>query len=129
MIAIELLENHPETSKFIQRWYTNKMYKSFEDKDVPDEFKNYVEQRGVTEEQLATFIDINPRMLLDVFDTREAYIETFRENQLFLTKVNGEKCGEGYSSRRTAEWVAIVQAFILVEKQLKPVIENGEEIK
>ena len=118
MKANELLENHPETSLVVREWFLKQMYKSFEDENVPEEMKDYMKQRGVTEEQLATYIDINPRMLLDVLDSLEVYIETIREDRKFFTIVNGAKSEYGYDDRKEVEKMAIAHAFTILEERL-----------
>jgi len=78
MIAIELLENHPLASKVVSEWFLKEMRKSFKDPEVPEEMKQAMEARGVSNEHLATFLDINPRMLFDVLDASNytlAFIE------------------------------------------------------
>ena len=68
MKTIELLEKHPLTTEVVRTWFFDQMVASFADEAVPEEFKEMMKQEGVTNERLATLIDVQPRTLFDVFE-------------------------------------------------------------
>lgn len=117
----KLLKDHPKTTEVLIKWFTEKMFKSFSS-GVPEEIERYMTERGVTETQLATFMDINPRMFFDVFDGNKILIgispaldNHFYYSIIFKTKKDFKK---RFKSRLEAEFEAIKEAFKILEKQL-----------
>jgi hypothetical protein len=134
--GLELLEKHTLTAKIIRDWFLKKMMESFKDETVPEEFKQYMIDQGVENEKVATLIDVNPRMLLDVFDENEIYIHI----EPFCNELEKQLQSFGYrilfndympknmefKNRKEAELFAIEAAFEILEKQLTPK-ENTDE--
>jgi len=128
----ELLEKHPLTTEVVRSWFFEQMIKSFDDETVPEEFKDMMKQEGVTNERLATLIDVQPRTLFDVFDENNIiiYFMIFSspEGVRFSAAIhtgNGEvkpnTIGDQYKTRKEAELVAVEKAFELLEDKLKPI--------
>jgi len=130
MSTIELLEKHPLTTEVVRTWFFDGMIKSFEDQNVPEEFKEIMKQEGVTNERLATLIDVNPRVLFDVFDENGLYIHIVpfsseKEKMIFLIGIDtletlDDTPSTQYSTRKEAECVAIEKAFEILENELSP---------
>jgi hypothetical protein len=134
--GLELLEKHTLTAKIIRDWFLKKMMESFKDETVPEEFKQYMIDQGVENEKVATLIDVNPRMLLDVFDENEIYIHI----EPFCNELEKQLQSFGYrilfndympknmefKNRKEAELFAIEAAFEILEQQLTPK-ENTDE--
>ena len=121
----ELLEKHPLTTEVVRTWFFDQMTASFSDENVPEEFKEMMKQEGVTNERLATFIDVQPRTLFDVFDENDIHINIIRNNGKFMWgwSDNAEHSmkGEFINTRKKAEHAAIEKAFELLEEKLKPI--------
>lgn len=123
----ELLEKNPLATEVIRTWFFNQMIASLSDETVPEEFKEMMKQEGVTNERMATFIDVQPRTLFDVFDENEVFIfshymdvkdnveffHTFRNIDTNPVKL--------FKTRKEAELFAIEKAFELLEEKLKPI--------
>jgi hypothetical protein len=125
--GLELLEKHTLTAKIIRDWFLKKMMESFKDETVPEEFKQYMIDQGVENEKVATLIDVNPRMLLDVFDENNIVIETLLyPNGEFTIKIGNQATTNSWKTRKEAELFAIEAAFEILEKQLTPK-ENTDE--
>ena len=77
-----LLEKYPKTAKVVREWFLEKMIESLKDDSVPDEFKEFMRQEGVSNEKLAIMIGSNPRTLFDVFDANSIYIS------VMMTRLN-----------------------------------------
>jgi len=126
MKAIELLEKYPEAAKVINQFYHAKITDSMSTADVPEEFKEMLKQQEFDNEYIASFIDNNPRMLFDVFDSNGVYIEILvdltKDDALFSYVINGNIMSnvEGvlYNSRIEAEKVAIEKAFEILNDKL-----------
>jgi len=122
MNYLEILQTYPLATDVIIKWFTKKMYQSFEDESVPGEIKEFMETRGISEENLATLIEQNPRMLLDVFDTNEIIIEIYTSDKVpvkFGYMINKEHYGKAiYINRRSAEDVATLKAISELNEKL-----------
>ena len=126
MKAIELLETYPRAAEVINEFYRSKMIESMDTTDVPDDFKEMLKQQEFDNEYVAKFIDANPRILFDVFDSNGVYIEILvdltKDDALFSYVIDGDMMGnvEGilYNSRIEAEKVAIEKAFQLLNDKL-----------
>jgi hypothetical protein len=118
----ELLEMHPLTTEVIRTWFFDQMVASFDDETVPEEFKEMMKQEGVTNERLATLIDVQPRTLFDVFDANDIIIETLLyPSREFTIKIGNEATTNSWKTRKEAELFAIEAAFNLLEERLKPI--------
>lgn len=127
MSGLELLEKHPRSGEVIRAWFLKQMFESFNDKDVPDEFKDFMREQGVENDKVGKMIDINPRMLLDVFDENDVVIETsLYPNGEFTIKIGNQATTNSWKTRKEAELFAIEVAFDILENKLKPVLEDGE---
>jgi hypothetical protein len=126
MKAVELLEKYPEAAKVINEFYRNRMMNSMETDDIPDEFKEMLKQQSFDNEYIATFVDASPRMLFDMFDANNVYIEILvdltKDNALFNYIIDGDVMGNVeatlYNSRIEAEKVAIEKAFEILNDKL-----------
>jgi hypothetical protein len=104
------------------------MLESFKDETVPEEFKQFMIEQGVEEDKVGTLIDVNPRMLLDVFDASGLCINIERtENKEVewawgIASITYETAI--FKTRKEAEYAAIEEAFELLEIKLSPKVEE-----
>lgn len=118
----ELLEKNPLTTEVVRTWFFNEMVKSLSDETVPEEFKDMMKQEGVTNERLATLIDIQPRTLFDVFDENDVIIIIkYHDNFGFTWAVEETDEQSFYKTRKEAELFAVEAAFEILEDKLKPI--------
>jgi hypothetical protein len=127
MSGLELLEKHPYATEVIRTWFLEKMIESLNDQSVPDEFKDFMRGQGIDNDRLSTMIDANPRMLFDVFDENDLFIEIFMYSDVtFTCKIGNEATTNSWKTRKEAEMFAIEAAFDILENKLKPVLEDEE---
>lgn len=127
MTGLELLEKHPHSGEVIRAWFLKQMFESFNDQDVPDEFKDFMREQGVENDKVGKMIDINPRMLFDVFDENDLFIEIFMYPDVtFTCKIGNEATTKSWKTRKEAELFAIEAAFEMLENQLKPVSDDSD---
>jgi hypothetical protein len=127
MSGLELLEKHPYATEVIRTWFLEKMIESLNDQSVPDEFKDFMRGQGIDNDRLSTMIDANPRMLFDVFDENDLFIEIFMYPDVtFTCKIGNEATTNSWKTRKEAEMFAIEAAFDILENKLKPVLEDEE---
>lgn len=126
MKAVELLETYPRAAEVINEFYHTKMIESMNTPDVSQEYKDLLKEQEFDNEYVATFVDANPRMLFDVFDSNSVYIEILvdltKDDALFSYIIDGDVMGNVeavlYNSRIEAEKVAIEKAFQLLNDKL-----------
>jgi hypothetical protein len=134
MKGLEILQKYPHSADVVRKWLFNRMVESMQDDSVPEDFKEAMMNEAVTNERLAVFIDTNPRMLFDVFDENDIYINIFRVKNIFMWSLGENEFLDTriFNSRKEAELPAIEKAFEILEEKLTPAPEQievkGEEI-
>ena len=117
MTGLDLLETYPRAAEEIAEFYRSKMIESLNTQDVPDEFKDMVKGQEFDNQYIATFIDANPRILFDVFDSNEVFIQINVPN--FSYSINeGDVIAGSWQNRIEAERAAIEQAFQILNDKL-----------
>jgi hypothetical protein len=126
MKGLELIEKYPAAGKVVKEWFFKSMLESFKDETVPDEFKEFMLEQGIEDDKIGTLIDINPRMLLDVFDENEIFIGTnvTQKDAFHCTINNSLSPGGTHYTRKEAELFAIEAAFEILENKLSPKLEE-----
>ena len=121
MKGLELLEKNPLSAEIVRAWFMERMIESFKDENVPDEFKDFMREQGIDNDKLGTMIDVNPRMLFDVFDANDIIIETsLYPNGEFTIKIGNQATTNSWKTRKEAELFAIDAAFDILENKLSP---------
>lgn len=118
MTTNELLDLYPIATEVVRDWFMDKMAESFKNQELPDNFKNLMREQGITNDKLVKLIDVNPRVLLDVFDDNGVIINVIHVNGVFSWNVNTVKNLNSYSSRREAESAAVQRAFQILDDKL-----------
>jgi hypothetical protein len=124
--TLELLKQHPETTKLIQAWYLDKMLESFKDESVPEDFKEMMRATPIDNDKISKMIDGAPRLLFDFFDEHELYVEVlvnYKDKPSIFTYTviaDGDVVSQPtkYNSRKEAEYVAIEEAFKLLNDKI-----------
>jgi hypothetical protein len=130
MSGLELLEKYPLAKKIVKDWFMTTMLESFKDESVPEDFKQFMLEQGVEDDKVGKLIDVNPRMLFDVFDENDVIIYSIifstPEGIKFSGAIhtgNGEikpnPIGKQYDTRREAEKFSIEAAFEILEEKLR----------
>jgi hypothetical protein len=125
MKGLELLEAYPKAAEVINEFYHTKMIESMNTPDVSQEYKDLLKEQEFDNEYVAKFIDANPRILFDVFDSNAVYIEilvdytadaVFTYGVINDDEMNTESTT--YKYRVEAERVAVGKAFQLLNDKL-----------
>ena len=120
MKGLELLEKNPASAEIVRAWFMGKMIESLKDENVPDEFKDYMREQGIDNDKLGIMIDVNPRMLLDVFDEHEVFISINVVDRKFTYRIDNLVNPTEYSTRKECELISITRAFVILENKLSP---------
>lgn len=110
----DFLEKYPVAVGIITKYYTNLMLETVTD-DMPPNFKEYLEQRGFTLDELANLIDANPRSLLDVFDENDVHASLdmqFVDRKVrFKVNIDGALSDASFENRRDAEQYMVTECI------------------
>jgi hypothetical protein len=124
MTGLELLEKYPLAKKVVKDWFIKSMLESLKDETVPEEFKQIVLEQGVEDDKVGTLIDVNPRVLFDVFDENDICINIERSANKIIEwswEISpGHTENSVCKSRKEAELFAIEAAFEILENILSP---------
>lgn len=126
MRTIEILDLYPISTEVVREWFIEKMAESFKNQDLPDNFKDMMRQQGVPNDKLVKLIDVNPRVLLDVFDDNGVIINVLYADGRFTWDVNTVKSLDFYSSRREAETAAVHRAFQILNDKLNVTLVDND---
>jgi hypothetical protein len=125
MTTNELLDLYPIATEVVRDWFMDKMAESFKNQELPKDFKEFMREQGIPNDKLVKLIDVNPRVLLDVFDDNGVIINVIHSNGVFSWDVNTVKSLDSYSSRREAESAAVQRAFQILDDKLNvTLVEN-----
>lgn len=133
MTGLELLKKYPVAGKIVKDWFLDRMMESMKTDAVPDEFKEFVKAQGISDSNVATFIDANPRSLFDVLDENQIYIQISvdvnkisDENTVFRYSINSSIVESiDYPSRKDAEKDAVQEAMMMLNK--KSITNAGQD--
>ena len=118
MTTNELLDLYPIATEVVRDWFMDKMAESFKNQELPKDFKEFMREQGIPNDKLVKLIDVNPRVLFDVFDDNGVIINVVHSNGVFSWDVNTVKSLDSYSSRREAESAAVQRAFQILDDKL-----------
>lgn len=119
MTGQELLDQNPLSATLIREWFLEKMLESLETNAVSEDFKQMMREAGIENEKIAILIDVNPRMLLDVFDYNSIFIEVFLyPDNTFSCKIGKQATTISWKTRKEAELYATECAFEILEEGL-----------
>lgn len=127
MKSKELLETYPKVATLILAHQTAEFIKSLDTPDMSPEFREFAKTQELDYETVASFMDVNPRGVFDVFDEYSVYIQISLEvkpyeNVKFKYSISGENSVTGssisYSTRIEAERDGIERAFEILNDKL-----------
>jgi hypothetical protein len=111
-------------AEHVAEFYRSKMLESLNTQDVPEEFKDMVKGQEFDNQYIATFIDANPRILFDVFDSNDIMINiTYKPDGEFTWSYMDSHGSEFknttvYNFRPEAEKAAVEKAFEILNDKL-----------
>jgi hypothetical protein len=131
MTTSQLLKENPKSTKVIHDYYLDFMLDSLKDGSLPEEFKNFVREKGLEEHNLVEMIDGNPRNLFDVFDEQGIFINVSTTNggKSFQCDVSQDLKGEsqGANTRKEADLKGLMIAITMLEKKLNSLEKTNKD--
>lgn len=118
MYTIELLNESKFAKPVILNWFKQQMLNSFQGTELTKEqIEQYIEDT-LAEKTFVELININPRMMFDVFDENEIFITIIPDNNLFFSKVDSLEHIENIT-RKEAELSGIIEATKILNNKLE----------
>jgi hypothetical protein len=131
MIGKEILDANPKTASKMHDFYLNQMLNALDNQDLPDHFKEYLEEKGISMDNIADMMDANPRQLFDVFDEQGIFINisTTNNGKSYQCDVSSDLKGEsqGANTRKEADLKGIILAIEMLEKKLNSLEKTNED--
>ncbi len=129
MDAKKLMENYPLTTAKLKGFFLDKLVESFDEFDGDPDFKNLMVESGITDQQITTVIEGNPRSCFDMFDQEEIIMNIiYTNNKGFSFYLEKETTKKSYfTTRLECERSALDVAIAALEEKLgKPEEETNE---
>jgi hypothetical protein len=130
MTGLELLEKYPLAKNVVKDWFMKSMLESFKDENVPEEFKQFMLEQGIEDDKVGKLIDVNVRILFDVFDENDICINIEKSANKIVEwswEISpGHTENSVCKSRKEAEHAAIEKAFEILETKLTPAVKEIE---
>ena len=118
MYTVELLNESKFAKPVILNWFKQQMLNSFQETELTKEqIEQYIEDT-LAEKTFVELININPRMMFDVFDENEIFIRIIPENDLYFSRVDSEEHVENIT-RKDAELSGIIEATKILNNKLE----------
>jgi len=127
MIMNDLLDTYPHATEVVREWFMEKMAESFKSQELPKDFKDIMRQQGIPNEKLIKLIDVNPRVLFDVFDDNQVIINVVCTEKGFTWDVGDVKSVQLHQYRRDAESQAVQRAFQILNDKLNITLNEGQD--
>lgn len=121
----KLLENNPNATKAIKKWFTDKLIESLNNNtEITEDLKKAFLDNPIPDEDLEKMIENSPRFLFDVLDANEIFIDVIpskvNERVNFSYNINESEVISGsWEYRKDAELAAIKVAYVMLERRLK----------
>ena len=135
MSGLEILEKYPLSAKLVRDWFMISMLESFKDEEVPEDFKQFMLEQGIENDKVGKLIDVNVRILFDVFDENDIIIQVIpiKEDKVkYLSRVNEFETPydfkKPYFTRKEAEHFGVEAAFEILETKLTTAVTEIEVI-
>ena len=118
MYTVELLNESKFAKPVILNWFKQQMLNSFQGTELTKEqIEQYIEDT-LAEKTFVELININPRMMFDVFDENEIFIRIIPNNGLYFSRVDLEEHVENIT-RKEAELSGIIEATKILNNKLE----------
>lgn len=120
MTGIELLNTYTKAGETVKKFYLDKLVDSLDDKNVPDNYKDFIKASDFEDAQFAQLIDAAPRALFDLFDEHEIFIVIDYDHpyKQFIFHSNNGSGESRFATRKEADTAAVEESFKLLNNKL-----------
>lgn len=120
MKTLEFLQEHPVATKIIKDHYVKMLEESLaENPNLPENFREFLHERGIDDNEIVAMIDGNPRVLVDVFDNNDVYacldMQFVNGKPQFGINIDGVISEVKFDNRKDAEQYMITECIKFLE--------------
>lgn len=120
MKTLEFLQEHPVATEIIRTHYLFMLYEGIDrNQGLPDNYKEYLKERGLSNNEVAALIDGNARVLVDVFDNNGIYscldMQFVDGKPQFGINIDGAISEVKFNNRKDAEQYMITECIKFLE--------------
>lgn len=127
MYTVELLNESKFAKPVILNWFKEQMLNSFQGTELTKEqIEQYIEDT-LAEKTFVELININPRMMFDVFDENEIFIKIIPDNNFFFSCIDDEK-PTIHKTRKEAELSGIIEATKILNNKLEQLEKKEQDL-
>lgn len=129
MNALELLQENPQAAQVIKEYYVELMLNSLDESSLPENFKDFLRERGIDDDKVAQMMEANARNVYDVLDDNGFVISMTYDVDFkkFSWYINDDQHKIVVDSRKQAENEAVKACIFRLERKLNPELENNED--
>jgi len=132
----ELLASNPNVTEALHKWMFDKLTESFKDFDKDEAFKDYILAKGVSDNQVQSVVELNPRSCFDLLDSHGIIVTV--KHQIIIGQPHMYKAGgwtnnyypsednKVYDSRLTCEKAGLILGIVELEKILEDAKGNKD---
>lgn len=120
MKTLEFLQEHPVATEIIRKYYLNVLHDSIAgNPNLPENYKELLEERSISDKEISSMIDGNARVLVDVFDEHEIHacldMQFVDEKPQFRVNINGVISKDVFIKRELAEKYMVTECIKFLE--------------
>ena len=132
MKAENLMKNNPLSTAKLKEFFLDKLITTFDDFDGDKDFERFMVESGITDQQIITVMEGNPRSCFDIFDQEDIIVSiVYVEKKGFTFYLDAELGADKsyFDTRIACELSALQMCIELLEEKLKEPEEEDNENK
>jgi len=118
MKAEKLLKQNPKFGKLLHKWMFDKLTENFKDFNKDEAFKDYMLAKGVSDNQVHSVVDNNPRVCFDLLDSYDVIVTVMYKADGWRNSYYPSEDDKVYDSRLACEKAGLELGIVELEKLL-----------
>ena len=114
----KLLKQNPSVAKALHKWMFDKLTESFKDFDKDEAFKDYMLAKGVSNNQVHSMVENNPRACFDLLDSHDIIVTVKYNVDGWTNSYYPSEDDKTYDSRIACEKAGLEVGIVELEKIL-----------
>tara|TARA_Y100000385_G_scaffold286839_1_gene349699 strand:+ start:664 stop:1035 length:372 start_codon:yes stop_codon:yes gene_type:complete len=115
----KLLKQNPNVAKALHKWMFDKLTESFKDFNKDEAFKDYMLAKGVSDNQVQSIVENNPRACFDLLDSYNIVVTVKCEVEGWTNNYYPSEDDKTYDSRLACEKAGLELGILKLEKLLE----------
>jgi|TARA_R110000868_G_scaffold823_3_gene6178 hypothetical protein len=125
----KIISEYPNTVIQLKEFFLDKLVESFNEFDDDVDFKRFMVESGITDDQITNVLEGNPRSCFDMFDKHNLILSVVYEKKGFTFFFNDDSTTKKsyFDTRLECEKAALETAIDLLEQLLTSEQEEVEQ--